>query len=357
MRLQAISTERLLVSLNEFKQQQSHADVSLNSSRDSANNESNNEESMAPEKLVECQIETPRTITPSMSQLRAEEIREIIHGGQFMVDQPDRDIKRPDDIPIASSIDVQTEPKSSTKPKEKKLTTKVITPKLRSRRIKNVPIKRTNLQNGKSVANLIKLKEIEIKKVIEPEPEPMVKIKVENQMDAVSFLIQHDATKATEINMKDEAYLKRKHKCEVCGKRFVGKSNLIDHLRYHANVKPYECTYCDRKFVQVGSLRCHLRTHTREKPYTCNVCEKKFSQPSGLKVHIRTHTNERNYVCPLCGKAFISKGDLTKHQRIHDPVKKFICEICSWGFSQKCNLLKHNFLVHGKKDAKENDEK
>lgn len=33
----------------------------------------------------------------------------------------------------------------------------------------------------------------------------------------------------------------RKHCCNVCSKKFQKRSNLIDHLRLHANVKVFSC--------------------------------------------------------------------------------------------------------------------
>lgn len=57
----------------------------------------------------------------------------------------------------------------------------------------------------------------------------------------------------------------RKHACNVCQKRFQKRSNLIDHLRLHANVKVFACDYCDKSFVQAGNFKAHLRTHTKGK--------------------------------------------------------------------------------------------
>lgn len=57
----------------------------------------------------------------------------------------------------------------------------------------------------------------------------------------------------------------RKHVCNVCNKRFQKRSNLIDHLRLHANVKIYSCEFCEKSFVQAGNYKAHLRTHTKEK--------------------------------------------------------------------------------------------
>lgn len=55
----------------------------------------------------------------------------------------------------------------------------------------------------------------------------------------------------------------RRHVCNVCQKRFQKRSNLIDHLRLHANVKVFACEYCDKSFVQAGNFKAHLRTHTK----------------------------------------------------------------------------------------------
>jgi Zinc finger, C2H2 type len=87
-------------------------------------------------------------------------------------------------------------------------------------------------------------------------------------------------------------YEERRHVCEVCQKRFLKKSNLIDHLRLHANMKIFKCDYCDRSFVQMGNYKQHLRIHTDEKPFTCEFCNKSYTQSSALKIHKRTHTGK-----------------------------------------------------------------
>lgn len=70
----------------------------------------------------------------------------------------------------------------------------------------------------------------------------------------------------TEIE-PEESYSLRKFACNACDKRFLKRSNLIDHLRIHANLKSYKCDFCSKSFIQFGNLKAHLRSHTKEKPY------------------------------------------------------------------------------------------
>jgi hypothetical protein len=94
--------------------------------------------------------------------------------------------------------------------------------------------------------------------------------------DAVSFLtgmfkkpraaskkIVKKTKKKEESDLLEESI--RRHVCNVCCRKFQKRSNLIDHLRLHANVKVYSCEFCEKSFVQAGNFKAHLRTHTKGK--------------------------------------------------------------------------------------------
>lgn len=56
----------------------------------------------------------------------------------------------------------------------------------------------------------------------------------------------------------------------------------------------------------------------KEKPvHRCNVCNRGFLNKSNIKVHLRTHTGEKPFRCEVCSKAFRQKAHLLKHQQIH----------------------------------------
>lgn len=70
----------------------------------------------------------------------------------------------------------------------------------------------------------------------------------------------------TEIE-PEGSYSSRKFACNACDKRFLKRSNLIDHLKIHANLKSFQCDFCSKSFIQYGNLKAHLRSHTKEKPF------------------------------------------------------------------------------------------
>uniref|UniRef100_A0A182RVA1 Protein krueppel n=1 Tax=Anopheles funestus TaxID=62324 RepID=A0A182RVA1_ANOFN len=182
----------------------------------------------------------------------------------------------------------------------------------------------------------------------EKESEPNDCLESEKRaLTAVEIVLQQIGTKVPEPKPRSEHRATTAHHCNVCDKTFLRRSNLVDHLRLHAQVKMYECDYCDKSFVQSGNLKSHLRTHTAERPFECNVCGKAFTQSSAMKTHLLTHTNVKPFSCDVCDKAFTSSSDLNKHKRTHTGLKPYQCIICAnRHFTQKVHLRNHLTRMH-----------
>lgn len=187
------------------------------------------------------------------------------------------------------------------------------------------------------------------------ETSSQIVFEINEPTDAVDFILQNFQDMAKHPpKPRQPATFSQRHQCEVCNKSFQRKSNLVDHLRLHANVKMFSCELCDASFVQSGNLKSHIRIHTKEKPYTCSECGRGFSQSSALKTHMRSHTNTRDYICEICKKGFTNKSDLSKHKITHTDLRYYYCIRCQGRFfAQKVHLRKHIKSHHSEEDESE----
>lgn len=136
--------------------------------------------------------------------------------------------------------------------------------------------------------------------------------------------------------------------CGQCGRLFLHFTNLSIHLKRHFGIRNYACP-CGKRFVVRHKLVEHMRTHTGAAPLACIDCPQKFRTYSNLIYHRKRHHLKikpeiKDYVCH-CGEVFHTKAKFAWHKEIHDKKPKS-CAYCRERFIHKNSLARHIRLSH-----------
>lgn len=120
------------------------------------------------------------------------------------------------------------------------------------------------------------------------------------------FLTPKVETFSTNLSHADEkqdddsgmsSLLPGSHACEVCGKTFSFKYQLIVHRRYHNRRKPFICQVCGQAFVSTLELSAHGKSHDNNgnSMFTCNVCYHVFANEASLERHMKRHSTDKPF--------------------------------------------------------------
>ncbi|XP_054284175.1 zinc finger protein 835-like isoform X2 [Macrosteles quadrilineatus] len=138
--------------------------------------------------------------------------------------------------------------------------------------------------------------------------------------------------------------------CDQCGKRYLSRNMLEEHMNVHTGNRPYICSQCGKDFASKYTFKAHEKTHLeRPRPFVCNKCNKSFLTQANLQQHERTHSPTRNFVCQICGKGFSTSRNLEVHSVIHTGYKSFICRMCGKAFARKAEIRDHERTHTGEK--------
>lgn len=103
----------------------------------------------------------------------------------------------------------------------------------------------------------------------------------------------------TENKDKQTLSKKRNFVCDKCGKKFIGRTQLSDHVRSDCGRIPvYQCQECGKCLTTAGILKTHMLLHRKECPFQCNKCNKTFKVKAQYRAHIKyRHTEEKRFKC------------------------------------------------------------
>ena len=155
---------------------------------------------------------------------------------------------------------------------------------------------------------------------------------------------------------KLDTHLASKHgindgfKCEECQRFLKSAITLLKHTRKYSATP---CPVCGKEFMSKWKLVNHLKGHmdTKTKSHICDECGKDFLHNSTLVEHIEiVHQGKRPFTCTRCDKTFSRAGSLRSHKLIHTGVRPFPCKLCRKECREKVQLIKHLRSKHGIED-------
>ncbi len=111
--------------------------------------------------------------------------------------------------------------------------------------------------------------------------------------------------------------------CQTCGRQFVKLSEYRRHMDSHSTEPKYECDICHKKYKHYNDVKIHRRIHTAE-AIKCDICGKLFATKQQLMFHIVVHSDDLPFKCKRCSAGFKYESSLMKHWKMHlysKPVK------------------------------------
>ncbi|CAB1420376.1 unnamed protein product [Pleuronectes platessa] len=163
--------------------------------------------------------------------------------------------------------------------------------------------------------------------------------------------------------------------CDLCGKEFKCRSQLVIHFQTHTGERPHLCDTCGRKFARQHQLKRHkILVHAGQRrgegappydlPFACSVCGKRLKSKALLAAHSHIHTSEKPHRCGVCLRSFQRatclkqhhlrvhlkmfkfKSLLSSHSLIHSELRPHACDFCSRSFRRLSHLKRHREVVH-----------
>lgn len=134
--------------------------------------------------------------------------------------------------------------------------------------------------------------------------------------------------------MKSRACHNDKSICKECGKMFLNKKSLYNHLATHKPKEKVICEICAKQYSQQFDLESHMEAvhHIvkRDCIYRCTHCDQKFHSQKDLLDHVKDHQREKKEaprLCEICAKVCANLKAYQSHILIHKEKKAHTCQV------------------------------
>lgn len=167
--------------------------------------------------------------------------------------------------------------------------------------------------------------------------------------------------------------------CEICEKQFSRKDALERHIKsFRDSNKPHRqnspsgeiCDICGKHFPLRHNLLRHKRNVHEKVKFPCTKCPKNFARNDVRVRHEASCTGSVTYACDQCPATFSALRELRDHQRVHkrsaetlaqpdvpaappakrhrpDPGPSHVrCRRCTQRFPNRRELHVHTMRVH-----------
>ena len=155
-------------------------------------------------------------------------------------------------------------------------------------------------------------------------------------------IVNHKNMHERETNKPEENSKFYKY-CDQCGKRFLAKRSLLEHIKtVHLKESIFApCDQCHETFNTKLLLRRHKNmVHSTDPKFNCPECGKRFASCSDVARHLSSHTGSSRCICKECG-ANVAKEKMKAHERIHSGERPFPCTLCEMKFISSSTLSGH----------------
>jgi DNA-directed RNA polymerase subunit M/transcription elongation factor TFIIS len=155
-----------------------------------------------------------------------------------------------------------------------------------------------------------------------------------------------------EARMNTSVYIENiTHIC-VCGKQYENEDSFIKHKnKVHDEIvaTSYNCGKCEFSTKFKEELNNHIdNTHKPRPTFECIQCGKKYVSKIALEEHMKDHNPSNPFICYQCNFQAMNQENLEKHMESqHEPVRnQKTCNICGYKGETENDLAAHKESFH-----------